>query len=250
MSDVGHIYPPPAEDPTCVLLFVPIELAPLVGGLLRRMERRSEWATDSDWQQGYKAFVELQDQLMSNCTSDIVAELRALRGINPLYEEVPIEERTTDMYRSFNDLLQAIMDQRGVLADGWFEDPVYATLADIVKAARGGDSNVGKGLWDDISQLISDASGLAGIANFITNLLNTAEETVVEGGLLTALVALTAANAALQQQALLDNAANAAKVNEILIALRGPVTQDDNVLLALRGNIDADENRNIVDLLE
>ena len=250
MSDVGHIYPLPAEEPSCVLLFVPIELAPLVGGLFRRMERRNEWATDNDWQQGYKAFVELQDQLMSNCTSDIVTELRALRGLNPLYETVPTEERTTDMYRSFNDILQAMLDQRGVLSDGWFTDPQYATLADIVQASRGTNSSAGKSIWDDISQIISDVSGAASIANFVTNLLSSAEEAVVEGGLLTFLVALSAANAALMTQMLLDNAANADKVNEILIALRGPVTQDDNVLLALRGNIDADEHRNVVDLLE
>jgi len=243
MSDARHSYPPPAEAPTCVLLSVPIELAPLVGGLFRRMERRGEWVTDDDWQQGYKAFVELQDQLMSTCVSDLIAELRALRGVKPAYESVAIEERTTDMYQSFTDI-------RGVLSDGWFETPVLATLADIVKAQRGNTASVGKSLWDDISHIISDASGLAGIAHFVTGLLDTAEETVVEGGLLTALVALTAANIAMQQQALLDNAANAAKVNEILIALRGSVTPEDNVLLALRGTIDADENRNVASLLE
>lgn len=245
-----HTYPAPAEEPTCVLLFVPIELAPLVGGLFKRMEQRSEWATASDWQLGYKAFVELQDQLMSNCTSDIVAELRALRGLNPLYETVPVESRTIDMYRSFNDILQAMLDQRGVLEDGWFTDPKYATLADIVQASRGTNSSAGKSIWDDISQIISDVSGAASIANFVANLLESAEETVVEGGLLTFLVALTAANSALMSQMLLDNAANADKVNEILIALRGSVTQDDNVLLALRGSTDASETRNIVDLLE
>jgi hypothetical protein len=250
MRENEHTYPAPAEEPTCVMLFVPIELAPLVGGLFKRMEQRSEWASPYDWALGYKAFVELQDQLMSNCTSDIVAELRALRGLNPLYETVPVEDRTTDMYRSFNDILQAMLDQRGVLEDGWFTDPKYATLADIVQASRGTSSSTGKSIWDDISQIISDVSGAASIANFVTNLLGSAEEAVVEGGLLTFLVALTAANSALMSQMLLDNAANADKVNEILVALRGPVTQDDNVLLALRGNIDASESRNIVDLLE
>jgi len=180
---------------------------------------------------------------MTTCVSDLVAELRALRGIKPEYESEPLETRTTDMYQSFTDI-------RGVLSDGWFETPVLATLADIVRVQRGSSSGIGTGMLDAISALIADASGLAGIANFITGLLSAAEETVVEGGLLTALVALTAANAALLQQSLLDNADNAAKVNEILLALRGTDAPDDNVLKALRGDSDATTTRNVVSLLE
>jgi hypothetical protein len=243
MPEIKHTYPDPAEQPTCVLLFVPIELAPLVGGLFRQMENPREWATLDDWHKGYKSFVELQDQLMSTCVSDLIAELRALRGVKPEYVATPIEERTTDMYQSFTDI-------RGVLSDGWFETPVLASLADIVKAERGNDADIGKGLWDDISEIISDASGLASIASFVTNLLNTAEETVVQGGLLTALVALTAANTAMMQQMLIDNADNSAKVNAILLALRGDSAPEDNVLKALRGTTDASSTRNVADLLE
>lgn len=243
MPEIKHTYPEPPEEPTCVLLFVPIELAPLVGGLFRQMENSHEWVSLDDWQKGYKAFVELQDQLMTTCVSDLIAELRALRGVKPEYVSTPIEERTTDMYQSFTDI-------RGVLSDGWFETPVLATLADIVKAQRGADSSVGTSLWSDISEIISGTAGLASIASFITNLLNTAEETVVEGGLLTALVALTAANSAMMQQMLLDNATNATNITAILTALRGATAPTDNVMLALRGTTDASVTRNVADLLE
>lgn len=100
-----YVYPEPPETPTCALVLVPIELVPIVGALFGRMESRHQWATESDWQQGYKAFVELQDQLMNNCLDALITEIRALRGVKPDYVSVPVEERTTEMYRDFNDLI-------------------------------------------------------------------------------------------------------------------------------------------------
>jgi len=127
-----HVYPPPPTEQTCVLLFVPVELVPIVGALFGRLERRAEWASHSDWLQGYKAFVELQEQLMANCLQDLVNEVRALRGVKPEYEDVPLEERTIDMYRSLNDLLDGLLLLRGLVTG---ED--YGTLAELVLALRG-----------------------------------------------------------------------------------------------------------------
>lgn len=98
-------YPDPPDEQTCVLLFVPIELVPIVGSLLGRLEQRRRWATAADWQLGYRAAVELQKQLMDNCLSDLIAELRSLRGVKPDYVATPVEERTADMYRDFNDII-------------------------------------------------------------------------------------------------------------------------------------------------
>lgn len=102
------VYPDPPAEPACVLLFVPVELVPLVGGSFRRMEQRRRWATEEDYQQGYRAFVELQAQLMNNCLADLIQEIRDLRGIAPAYASTPIEERESYMYRNINDLIEHV----------------------------------------------------------------------------------------------------------------------------------------------
>jgi len=99
------VYPDAPAEPGCVLLFVPIELVPLVGGAFKRMEQRRRWSTELDYEQGYRAFVELEAQLMNNCLDTLIQEIRAIRGVKPDYEETPIESRTTEMYRDFNDII-------------------------------------------------------------------------------------------------------------------------------------------------
>ena len=99
------VFPEPPEQETCVLLFIPAVLVPIIGSLFGQLEARHRWASDADWQLGYKAFVELQDQLVNNCLQTLVQEIRAIRGVKPDYSSVPIEDRTTDMYRDFNDLI-------------------------------------------------------------------------------------------------------------------------------------------------
>lgn len=132
-----YVYPSPPTEETCVLLFVPVELVPIVGALFARLERRAEWATQDDWEQGYKAFVALQEQLMSNCLQALVGEIRALRGVLPDYVDVPVEERTIDMYRSLNDLLDGLLLLRGIVSG-----TDVATLAQVVLALRGPDEQV------------------------------------------------------------------------------------------------------------
>lgn len=97
-------YPDPPTEPGCVVLFVPVELVPLVGGLFQRLEQRRRWASDSDWEQGYRAFVELQAQLMNNCLDSLIAEIRAFRGVRPEYADVEPADRTIDMYRDLGDI--------------------------------------------------------------------------------------------------------------------------------------------------
>jgi len=102
------VYPEPPEESTCVLLFVPVELVPIIGAQLGQLEQRHKWATVEDWQQGYRAFVDLQAQLMSNCIATLIQEIRDLRGLKTAYASVPIEDRTSDMYRSIDDVAEKI----------------------------------------------------------------------------------------------------------------------------------------------
>jgi hypothetical protein len=65
-------FPPASGLDTCVLLVVPIDLVPIVGGLFGQLEARSRWATPADWQQGYRAFTALEKQLMDQCLKQLV----------------------------------------------------------------------------------------------------------------------------------------------------------------------------------
>lgn len=123
------VFPTTSEIDTCVLLFVPIELVPIVGGLFSQLEARKRWASDSDWADGYEAFTMLQDQLMSNCLKTLIDEIRALRGVKPENVSTPIDERTTDMYRSFSDIIDVLtpilLAMRG---DAPIEDSIIEAL--------------------------------------------------------------------------------------------------------------------------
>jgi hypothetical protein len=244
-----HDFTPPDPPDVCELAAFPVAVVPYALAALEYRVPKYVWSEEG-YVRGVQLIRSLQMAMLCGGMTDLIAEIRALRGILPAYITTPPEDRTIDMYRSLNDLIQSTIEERGVLSDGWFTGPQFATIADLVQAQRGSNSATGKAQWDEIATLISEAAGTADIANFITNLLGQTEEAVVEGGLLTFLVALTAANAAMMQQMLLDNATYADKINQILLALRGSIAPEDNVLLALRGTTNADGTRNIADLLE
>jgi hypothetical protein len=231
-----------------VLLFVPVELVPIVGGLFASLERRAEWATDSDFMSGYQAMAALEAQLMSDCLGNLIQEIRDARGVLPDFVATPVIDRTSDMYRSFNDIIQATFDSRGVLVDGWFTDTT-ATLADVVRAMRGSDSGIGATLWSDVKDLLTAGAEVSSILSFITGFLDDQEQTVVEGGLLITEVALLGGIAGI-----LDNISRAQTTQQlafdaILTALRGETAPTDNILEAIRGDTVSDADRNVVDLL-
>lgn len=51
---------------------------PIVAGLLRLLERRDAWLSDSDYQQGFQFAAELQEQMMSGCVINLQASLDEL----------------------------------------------------------------------------------------------------------------------------------------------------------------------------
>lgn len=135
------VYPDPPDVPGCVLLFVPVELVPIVGGAFKRLEARRLWASESDWEQGYRAVVELEAQLMDNCLDSLIAEIRAFRGVRPEYAATPEDERTIDMYRDLGDVaahLNAIVFALRGLEEP--DDSILEALRGIVPA--GEDRNV------------------------------------------------------------------------------------------------------------
>lgn len=232
----------------CLLVPVDIVFAPvLICQFLPLLEARS-WVP-ADFQAGYQAISQVIAQ-MSTCTlADLIQELRDFRGVKPEYVSIPVEERSSDMYNSLNDLFYQLLQLRGIMNDGWFEDS-YATLKDIIQAQRGTDQTTGETIWDDIAQLISTGASVDSILAHITSLLTSQEEVAVEGGLLLTLVGLTAANGGLLGQHAAAQTVIYNQLLEILQVLRGETAPTDNILLALRGTSDASGTRNIVTQLE
>jgi len=244
----AYSYPEAPEQPSCILLFVPVELVPIVGAQFAQLEQRHRWATTDDWQLGYAAFVDLEAQLMNNCLDSLIQEIRDFRGIKPDFVETELVDRTSDMYQSLNDIMASMLEMRGVLVDGWFTDQ-SATLADIVRAMRGSNQAVGASLWADIAALLGSGASLASIVGFVANLLTSQEEVVVEGGLMLAQIATTAAVAAILESMAISQATQSGALLAIIEALRGSTAPTDNILEALRGTVDASATRNLADLL-
>jgi hypothetical protein len=127
---------PTEETTTYALLCVPNTLIPFFRYLFAYMQEEKNWKTREDWKQGYQAAAELEVMLMSNCVGDIIAELRALRGVKPAYAAVPVEERTTDMYRSIDDLVEHVNTLIFALSGGVeHEDNIMMILRGEVEAS-------------------------------------------------------------------------------------------------------------------
>src|SRR5262245_3231195 len=146
----------------CVLIPVDAALVPLIAAALAPFLEKRVWTAES-YQAGYRAFTEVLSSMTNNCVADLVAEIRAFRGLKAEFAGTPPEDQTIDMFQSLNDLLFAGMQARGIMVDGWLTDQ-YASLADIVQTQRGLDKTNGVGIWDSVAGLLSGGATVATIA--------------------------------------------------------------------------------------
>ena len=68
-----YTFPDPETYGHCIYL-VPIDaaLVPLVSGALEKFQQRGVWASDSDYEQGYNAFAEVQEAMSGKCLQDLI----------------------------------------------------------------------------------------------------------------------------------------------------------------------------------
>lgn len=231
----------------CVLVPIDVALIPLVSGALARYDEKRTWETAS-YEMAYRAFNELRQTMTAACASALIQELRDLRGVKPAYESTPVEERTSDMYNSLNDLNQWILDMRGIMSDGWFTD-TYTTLKDIVQVDRGNTQSTAGAIWGVVREALLAGSSGASIIDIIAGFLETQEETALEGGLLTALIAITAANSGIMQSEGLLLLSMQEQLNAIIFALRGATERTDNISSILRANEDSTDGLSIAEIL-
>jgi len=103
-----YVFPDALPGDDCALLMVPSNLVPIVAGLFSTLQYRAKWASDADYTSGRKAFAELEAQLVNACFSQLIQEIRDARGVAEIYEDVPVDERTSSMYRSLDDIVRRL----------------------------------------------------------------------------------------------------------------------------------------------
>jgi hypothetical protein len=90
-------FPEDWREQPCFLVTVPLPLVPYVGGLLKILELRGFWASDTDYLRGYTATIELEECLMSTCLDVLLEKQDALyRLINTGIFGQPYELVTSD----------------------------------------------------------------------------------------------------------------------------------------------------------
>jgi len=71
-------FPSDWRDQPCYLAKIPLPLVPFVAGLLKMLENRGFWASETDYEQGYAATVETEACLMALCLDVLVQQNDAL----------------------------------------------------------------------------------------------------------------------------------------------------------------------------
>ncbi|NJL33081.1 MAG: hypothetical protein HC893_03545 [Chloroflexaceae bacterium] len=97
------VWPVPLAGQDAALLCIPGHLVPLVGGLFSQFEHRDWYVDSASWEQGKQVALELQEQLMTNCLSSLIQEIRNARGLRP--DAVPVPDPITGQptYNPEND---------------------------------------------------------------------------------------------------------------------------------------------------
>lgn len=72
----GLEFPPDYDPDDCIFLGIPCALVPHILGEISRMLQRSAWATDSDWEQGYQAILQVEASM--TCGTNIAERLDRL----------------------------------------------------------------------------------------------------------------------------------------------------------------------------
>ena len=235
-------YSLPVDYPSgdCVLIAIDSRLAPIISARLSTLLEARLWVADS-YENGYRAITEVLSQMSNNCLSNLIQELRDFRGVKPDFISTPVEERTSDMYNSLNDLFTQLLDMRGIMDDGWFTD-TYTSLKDVVQAARGTDAAVGTDIWEQVADLFGETSTMTDIAGTLVGFLTDQEQTAVQGGLALGQMAMQAATVAAIQQLAINNALDTTKLNTIIDGL-------NLIISALRGETVTDADINILQYL-
>lgn len=98
----------PSDNEECFVWFVPGSIAPHILGALEVLIIREAWDNDDNWREGKNAILSVMKGAYMLCASDLIAEIRALRGVREESESIPEDERTKNDYTTLRELKEAI----------------------------------------------------------------------------------------------------------------------------------------------
>lgn len=172
----NNTFPSDWREQPCFLAPIPRPLVPYVGGLLKILENRGFWVSESDFVSGYTATTELEACLMATCLDVLLQQNDALyRLVNtallgqaytvvsddPLVVEpaieplVRLEVLDQDSLMGRFDRLTQMVDNR--LAGT--ETPLYDALPGIKQQLEAIIAAIGEGT--DLTEVLSDLEAIA-----------------------------------------------------------------------------------------
>ena len=169
-------FPEDWRDQPCFVVAIPRPLVPYVGGLLKLLENRGFWLSDTDFLQGYTATVELEACLMSTCLDVLLekqdAQYRLLNTaiFGQLYETtssdplvvVPAIEPHVTLENFEEDSVMGRLDRLTQLVDNTFngtETPLYNYTPYVKEQLQLIIDALGEGT--DLSEVISNLEAIA-----------------------------------------------------------------------------------------
>lgn len=148
----------------------------------------------------------------------------------------------------------AMLDQLpGILDPGWFGYGGHkATIADIVRSLRVGNSNTSSSIVGQLEDILGAAGNVAQIGELVVDAFTGTVEAVEEGGIMVLLAAAIVGNLAATGALSAQLSTLGLQLLRISNSLDGGglLPPDDSVLEALRGTTPAGEDRNVIDELD
>lgn len=220
---------PTGYDPDdCVWVPIPCSLLPIIVGKVAELERRFEWASRIDWEQGYQAITRWEATLLS-CGQNISGLLRDLNIVQAKSLGLNYSNDLAAVLPTLASDLETAeaADTTGIL------DSIYRHAVGTVRQTEIRDNNdqIACALIGAVVSLVSSGQIPAPIAQGACSVLRGGGQTALD---------------------LLGDLIQYGIGNNATLGLRGenPTDPSDNLLTALRGTSEAGATRNVADLLD
>jgi hypothetical protein len=212
----------------------------MVAGALLHFQQRGYWQTETDYQQGYNAFAELQASMTNNCLTELIESNNRLYrlidaslngttytadGSTPpvVSPAIPAAPGAVDGVEV--GLRRQLLEAQGIMPGGWpfGFGAKPATTADVVRAMRNDSQAQIDRVKSSFSALQTLSQG-ATIFSVVEDFLVDGAQITAEGGILATLIVSTMAQAAMMgaQAAQLDDLV--ASVQRLVTSLDGGAT--------------------------
>lgn len=261
-----HDLDPPEPPDVCELAIFPVGVVPFALGALEARTTAYTWSDDG-YARGVQLIRSMQMAMLCGGMNELVESNNrlyrlmdtALNGrvytvdstepllITPAIADVPIAlDPPAGMVANLDNL-------PGILDPGWFGYGGHkATIADIVRSLRVGNSNTSSSIVGQLEDILGAAGNVAQIGELVVDAFTGTVEAVEEGGIMVLLAAAIVGNLAATGALSAQLSTLGLQLLRISNSLDGGglLPPADSVLEALRGSTAAGDDRNVIDELD